>query len=332
MVHAYAFTPDRCDISSQINKHAESEAIHDMDWVKEKMHQASLQRDKIQEKGDVTAHGNGPGRNSKKVTRRHSGYFTLTQKLSWLFGGVLLGSLLVTMAWKSNMDDTGNNSGARDLSIGVSEQHRNLVELPSPSSTHDTEGLKRDLALLSEYVQTLATSVFDLKIKLQQIHAVTDSIAALGNVPTADISQQQGTLPSNVAQLETLPSPAAGEGYVSVTDAKETNKIGEATGTPPVAKEETSPATPVKKTQAAIVDSGPWVINLASLPHKADADRFVANAESKGVTAGLYQVTVRGNDYWRVHVPGFATAEEAKTKASLIKKKLGLKDAWVAKR
>ena len=53
---------------------------------------------------------------------------------------------------------------------------------------------------------------------------------------------------------------------------------------------------------------------------------------SKGVTVGLYQVTVRGKDYWRVHVPGFATAAEANAKASLIKEKLGLKDAWVAKR
>jgi hypothetical protein len=43
-------------------------------------------------------------------------------------------------------------------------------------------------------------------------------------------------------------------------------------------------------------------------------------------------VTVRGKDYWRVHVPGFATAAEANAKASLIKAKLGLKDAWVAKR
>jgi hypothetical protein len=63
--------------------------------------------------------------------------------------------------------------------------------------------------------------------------------------------------------------------------------------------------------------------------NKADAENFMENAESRGVTAGLYQVTVNGKFYWRVRVSGFATAAEAKTKTSLIKEKLGLKDVWV---
>ena len=63
-----------------------------------------------------------------------------------------------------------------------------------------------------------------------------------------------------------------------------------------------------------------------------DAERYIEKAESRGVAAGLYQVTVKGKDYWRVHVPGFATAAEAKAKASLIKENLGIKDVWIAKR
>jgi hypothetical protein len=41
---------------------------------------------------------------------------------------------------------------------------------------------------------------------------------------------------------------------------------------------------------------------------------------------------VDGKDYWRVFVPGFATASQAKTSASQIKERLGLDDYWVAQR
>ena len=175
-------------------------------------------------------------------------------------------------------------------------------------------------------------SVSDLKIKLLRIHAVTDSIADLGNELASDVSQQQGTLPSNVTRLETLPSPAAGKGNISASDGKDADKLVDTTSTPIVAIKEITPTASGVQTQETIIGNGPWVINLASLLHEAVAERFVADSESKGVAVGLYQVTVRGKDYWRVHVPGFATAAEANAKASLIKAKLGLKDAWVAKR
>jgi hypothetical protein len=41
---------------------------------------------------------------------------------------------------------------------------------------------------------------------------------------------------------------------------------------------------------------------------------------------------VNGRKYWRVYVPGFATANQAKTNAAQIKGKLGLDNYWVAKR
>lgn len=58
----------------------------------------------------------------------------------------------------------------------------------------------------------------------------------------------------------------------------------------------------------------------------------MAKAESRGVAAGMSQVTVKGKDYWRVHVAGFATAAEANGSAALIKQKLGLKNVWLVKR
>jgi cell division septation protein DedD len=303
-----------------------------MDWVKEKMHQARLQRNQIQAQGAVTNQGNNLRHDPDETITRFYNFFTLTHKLSWLAGGMALGSLIVIMVWKTELVEVGNDLRANDLPGDVPAQHRNLVELPSQFSTTDTEGLRKDVILLTEQVQILATSVSDLKIKLLQIHAATDSIAALGYELASDISHQQGTLPSNVTQLKTLPSLAAGKGNVSTSDGKDADKLVDATSTPLVAIKEITPTASEVQTQKTIIGNGPWVINLASLPHKADAERFVANAESKGVGASLYQATVRGKNYWRVHVPGFTTAAEANAKASLIKEKLGLKDAWVAKR
>ncbi len=298
-----------------------------MDWVKEKMYQARLQRTQVQAQGAVTTQGNNLGRDSEDAASRPSNFFTLTHKLPWLAGGMALGSMIVIMVWNSELVDVGDDLRANSLSNGTPEQQRSIVELPSQLS--DTEGLRKDIILLTEQVQTLTTSVSDLKIKLQRIHAVTDSIAALGDELSPDVSQQQGTLSGSVTQLETLPSPAAGN--VNASDGKETDKLVDVTSTSLEAIKETTPAALVQ-TQETIIDDGPWVINLVSLPHKADAERFVADAESKGVATGLYQVTVRGKNYWRVHVPGFSTVAEAKAKASMIKEKLGLKDVWVAKR
>ena len=301
-----------------------------MDWVKEKMYQARLQRNQVQAQGAVTAQGNNLRSDPAETTTRPSNFFTLTHKLPWLAGGMALGSMIVIIVWNSELVDVGDDLRANSLSNGTPEQQRSIVELPLQLS--GAEGLRKDIILLTEQVQTLTTSVSDLKSKLLRIHAVTDSIAALGNELASDVSQQQGTLPGNVTQLETLPSPAAGKGNVSVSDGEDADKLVDATSTPLVAMKEITPTVPVVQTQETIIGDGPWVINLVSLPHRADAERFVADAESNGVVAGLYQVTVRGKNYWRVHVPGFATVAEAKAKASLIKEKLGLKDAWVAKR
>ena len=301
-----------------------------MDWVKEKMYQARLQRNQVQAQGADATKGNNLRDDSEEAASRPSGFFTLTHKLLWLAGGMAFGSMTVIMVWNSGLVDVGDDLRANSLSNGMPEQQRSIVELPLQLS--DTEGLRKDFILLTEQVQTLTTSVSDLKSKLLRTHTVTDSITALSNELSSDVSQQQGALPGNVTQLETLPSPAAGKGNVSVSDDKDADKLVDATSPPFEAIKEITPTAPVVQTQETIIDDGPWVINLVSLPHRADAERFVADAESNGVVAGLYQVTVRGKNYWRVHVPGFATATEAKAKSSLIKEKLGLKDVWVAKR
>ena len=77
---------------------------------------------------------------------------------------------------------------------------------------------------------------------------------------------------------------------------------------------------------------GPWVIYLTSLRREEDAVKFIAKIQSRGVSAKTDAVTVKGDKYWRVYVPGFATVKQARTNAAVIKEKLGLDDYWVAKR
>ena len=303
-----------------------------MDWVKEKMYQARLQRDHIQTHGAVAAQNNSLERDLDGAASRPSSFFTLTHKLAWLAGGMALGSVIVIMAWKPELASIDDDLRANGSLRSVAGLQRDAGELPAQFSDADTEGFKKDLILLTEQVQTLTTSVSELQVKLNRIHAVTDSIVALENGPAADASQELVTASDIVTRMETLPSPAAGMRNADPSDGHNTDKPEIASGTPVVAIKEITPAESEIQIQETSIDHGPWVINLASLPRKADAERFVADAGSRGVTAALYQVTVKGKNYWRVHVPGFTTAAEANAKSTLIKEQLGLKDVWVAKR
>ncbi len=77
---------------------------------------------------------------------------------------------------------------------------------------------------------------------------------------------------------------------------------------------------------------GPWVINLVSSPRKADADRFAEKAWSRDIKTEQQLVTIKGQQYWRVQITGYATAEAARAYAGTARDKLGLKDVWITRR
>lgn len=88
----------------------------------------------------------------------------------------------------------------------------------------------------------------------------------------------------------------------------------------------------INEPEDASLARGPWVIYLTSLRREEDAVKFIAKVQSRGFSAKTQAVTVKGDKYWRVYVPDFATANQARTNAAVIKEKLGLDDYWVAKR
>ena len=143
-----------------------------------------------------------------------------------------------------------------------------------------------------------------------------------------DDEVQADTVPG----LEILSLPAAGKTNLTTVADTDVNKSGAATGGDLNTKS-MQPAADVRlQPQVTSVESGTWTINLVSFQRIVDAEHFVIKANSKGVAAEINQVTVSGKKYWRVQVPGFASADEASRKASELQKKLGLNDVWILQR
>ena len=295
-----------------------------MDWVKEKMYQARLQRSRLQEEGHISSPDNHAEGILAVPARRYSRLLSINKKLSWLAGGAVLGAVIVTMVWRVGLIREGD-----ELTANTLEQYRKLMGLPTPSETNK---MKEELANLNEQVHLLTATVADLQAKLLENYTEYNSIAGQDRELEPDDSQQQANSANNMQQLEVLPPPAAGLDYTRTPKGKETLTPGAAAGNTHISSIGQSTTANVEQTQDADKESGPWEINVASLLHKADAERFVGKAKSRGVDAGLYQVTVKGKKYWRVHVTGFHTAAEAKSNADVIKERLGLKEVWVAKR
>ena len=136
----------------------------------------------------------------------------------------------------------------------------------------------------------------------------------------------------NQSGLEILPPPAVGKAKPSALTDADTNTSGTATNSDLETKSIQATVDVKTQRQESSWNSGTWVINLASLQRKVDAEHFVIMVDSKGVSAEIKEVTVRGMKYWRVQVPGFSSADEARTKASEVQNKLGLKDVWILQR
>jgi cell division septation protein DedD len=284
-----------------------------MERIMEKMHEARLQRNKLRN-------------NAQTTPPEHLKFRTSNQNLSWLTGGVVLGALVVTMIW---LIGGGDDAKRQDVAVSIPEQRHQLIGLPVQSTS--MEDMMEGLVNLTEQVQTLTASFADLKNTLLDIRTESDSVASLSNESESNGFQEQVKMHNTAAVLETLPTPAAGVVDAGISEETDAGMTGGTNNSMVAAPIEHTPAFTKTQKRETDRDDGPWVINLASLPQKNKAERFVEKARSKGIDAELSQVTVRGKEYWRAHVSGFATAAEANIKANEIKEKLGLKDAWIAK-
>jgi hypothetical protein len=77
---------------------------------------------------------------------------------------------------------------------------------------------------------------------------------------------------------------------------------------------------------------GDGLVIWPPFPHNKDAARVLAKVKSKGVATQIHEVTVEGTEYWRVPLPGFSTAAEAKVDPGSIKETLELRAVWAVMR
>jgi hypothetical protein len=293
-----------------------------MDWVKQKMYQARLQRNRVNIKEALNHPGDSFATDTAVVTSRLSGLPDSPRRLFWLAGGLVLGSMIVFMLWWSGSVEEVDVSRVSDPASGVSGQNRRAVD---PALQHSTlDQLQEDLDLLTQQVQSLTASVSELRVKLLSTRTAGDSIAATPRQPVP--------MPQDQASPEMLPPPAAGYRDASAREVAVAGRSEDMTGDTAPARQQVATSASGAQAPERHADTGPWVINLVSLPRRADAERFMKNAESRGVKTGMYQATVSGKSYWRVHVAGFSTAADARDKAGVIKEQLELGDVWITRR
>jgi hypothetical protein len=198
------------------------------------------------------------------------------------------------------------------------------------------EAQEKKIAGLNDRVELLTDS-----INYRESHAIVTAEQGL----TSSIARKQTARAEPEQSIETLPPTAAGQKAGNANLAQPSNArtrsaaaAQSVTGNvvPTVADTAAFRAdhTPAAKKRPAgsVGTGGPWVINLVSSSRKADADRFEEKARSMDIETEQQLVTVKGHQYWRVQITGFATAKEARTKVDAVQEKLGLKDVWILKR
>ena len=270
---------------------------------------------------------------------------TMTDKLSsyikpaviavypWLLTGIAMVIVIMIITPRSAVMDLGDESWLDSPAVGASGQPGQPVVPPAQVSKSEDSG--GNPAQGSEPAQPPVDSVSALNIDPPGDSTGTDTIRSTATEQESDAPRQPGTTSGDLFPAKSLNAPAAGPDKTGAShrqDTEASSKSVDTAGTAMAAIKKPDALVAGSESRETIRDGGPWVINLASSRSKGDAERFKARAVTRGIAAGLYRVSVKGNEYWRVQVSGFATAAEAKAEAGLIKEKLGLDDVWIVKR
>jgi cell division septation protein DedD len=294
-----------------------------MEWVKQRMKQARQQRDLLQGQNHTnTDQPLASNADSKAGTRKKP------LNTTWLLGTATVWFATIIAAWLAgssartfeiSLNDPGNVGESR-----VSE----VAELKTHIAT--SMELRKHLDDLDTRIQLLTDTIANAEAGLVRVLVLTDSMPApaSGGSPVA---QQQPSVTGEKAVLEmTEPTSSGTSDTLAIANTGADKPTSGSAGKPEVAANDAPGSSKQGSVNAGA--SPPWVINLASLPNEADADRFAARARSKDIQVEQYAVTIKGKAYWRVQASGFSTATEARSQANIIKKKLGLKDVWITKR
>jgi cell division septation protein DedD len=148
----------------------------------------------------------------------------------------------------------------------------------------------------------------------------------------SELNARVDTLATSFAALETRVMQDADQATATATASTADTSSSD----PQPATNETAAEAPAKQTAQTQTqnfgDDGPWVINLVSLYDQAAAVRFTQKAHAQGIRADTRQVSVNGQQVWRIQVSGFSTRDEASAYSNESKAKLGLNNVWIFKK
>jgi cell division septation protein DedD len=161
--------------------------------------------------------------------------------------------------------------------------------------------------------------------------------AATRTTEISELNARVDTLTTSFAALETRIMQDAGQATASTATATATASTADTLSSDPqTTTNKTAAEAPAKQTAQTQAqnfgDEGPWVINLLSLYDQAAADRFMGKAHAQGIRADTRQVSVNGQQVWRIQVGGFSTRDEASAYSNESKAKLGLNNVWIFKK
>jgi len=312
----------------------------DMDWVKEKMEHARQQRERLQGKSHTntdqslaSSHESQTGTHKKPLNT----ILLLGATTAWiatLIAAWMAGSGTTTFDVSSN--DPGNGGAIRVSEdaklrnhIATSAELRKRLDDVNERIQLLTDAMPNPASMISsvDQQQPLATGEESV---IEMIETIEPTAAGRSGTLTIANTEVDKSTVEDTRKLE------AGENDALVSETLTVANTGPDKSAADVSvkhgvSEKGAPGSD-KQDSLNLRAKSPWVVNLVSLSNKADADRFAARARSKDIQTERYAVTVKGKQYWRVHVSGFLTAAEANYQANIIKEKLGLKDVWITKR
>jgi len=245
----------------------------------------------------------------------------------------VVGVVIVTTeqpGWQPELVSLDEDPEKKSITANITGQWRSSENSPPESSVPEAPAEGSVQAANQE--PPLNTPVPDPSVEQRPGDTVSDTLTAREHALATDAILPPETASIIDPVLAALPIKAASEGDTGIADTVDSDQGSVSDSEPPgMANEQTAVMTGYQPRETD-TGGGPWVIYLASLRREGGAMKFITMLQSRGVNATSHTVTVRGHEYWRVYVPGFANAAEANTEARHIKEKLGLDKVWIAKR
>lgn len=185
---------------------------------------------------------------------------------------------------------------------------------------------QQDLALIASNtapVSTVAATEAPTETAVQAEPSADDSSMQLPAHADVSLSQESSSPAETTATMAPVPGP----------ETAASPERTETTAIQPEPKASTAEAeVPAQEAAAAPPHStGPWIINLLSSTDKAYVESMAARARAKDISTVISEADIKGRHYWRLQIPGFASAAAASEHAAPVKKVLGIGDVWILK-